>query len=56
VDKYNDFILKYATSEKQIDVDVLSENEQIFNVLVDILNHIQLQIANNENSLLSQWS
>ena len=55
VSEYNDFISKYATKEKQIDIDILSEDQPIFNVLFDILNQIQLQIANNENALLNQW-
>lgn len=49
-------MLKYATSEKQIDVDVLSIKDLIYSVIVDILSQIQLQIANNENALLGQWS
>jgi hypothetical protein len=56
VTEYNNFISKYATSEKQINIGILSKNEPIYNVLVDILNQIQLQIANNENALLNQWS
>ncbi|MEX1192250.1 MAG: hypothetical protein WED10_09045 [Brumimicrobium sp.] len=55
VTDYNNFISKYSTPEKRINVEILSENEPIYNVLVDILNQIQLQIANNENALLSQW-
>jgi hypothetical protein len=55
VAEYNNFISKYTTTEKQIDIDILSENEPIYNVLVDILNQVQLQIANNENALLNQW-
>lgn len=56
VTEYNNFISKYSTPEKSINVEILSENEPIYNVLVDILNQIQLQIAHNENSLLSKWS
>ena len=56
VAEYNNFISTYTTQEKQIDIDILSDNEPIYNVLVDILNQIQLQIANNENALLNQWS
>ncbi|PHR49726.1 MAG: hypothetical protein COA32_00925 [Fluviicola sp.] len=55
VTDYNIFISKHGTKDRQIDIDVLSENEPIYNVLVDILNQIQLQIANNENALLNHW-
>lgn len=55
VTDYNIFISKHGTKDRQINIDVLSENEPIYNVLVDILNQIQLQIANNENALLNHW-
>ena len=52
---YNRFISKYATPEKRVDITVLSESEPFFDVLIDVLNQIQLQVANNENALLNQW-
>jgi hypothetical protein len=56
VEEYNSFITKYATSEKQINITILSENMPFYDVLIDVLNQIQLQITNNENSLLNLWS
>lgn len=53
---YNEFIDKYATGEKRIEADFLFKDKPNQRINIDMLKMIQLQVVNNENSLLNRWS
>ncbi|WP_107039883.1 MFS transporter [Brumimicrobium mesophilum] len=54
--EYNDFMDKHSSAEKKIEINDLLKKETNYSILDDLLNHIQLQVVNNENSLLNKWS
>ncbi|RFC53667.1 hypothetical protein [Brumimicrobium aurantiacum] len=53
---YNDYMDKHSLAEKKIGLSELLKKETQRKILDDILDHIQLQVLNNENSLLNKWS